>query len=68
LRRCKKAVAAGAESQMPPSDMFYGDRSGSVKDPAGNMWWIATHKEVLTTEEIQKRANVFFTEKAKQKC
>jgi PhnB protein len=61
----QKAVAAGGESQMPPADMFYGDRSGSLKDPAGNMWWIATHKEELSTEEIQQRAAKFFGEKAK---
>jgi PhnB protein len=47
-------------------DMFYGDRSACVKDPAGNHWWIATHKEILSPEEIQQRAGKFFGEKAKQ--
>ncbi|HTQ39338.1 MAG TPA: VOC family protein [Pirellulales bacterium] len=62
----RQAVAAGGESQTEPTDMFYGDRTASVKDPVGNMWWIATHKEVLTTQEIQQRAAKFFAEKAKQ--
>ena len=44
--------------------MFYGDRSGSVRDVAGNTWWIATHKEELTTEEIQERATEFFKKMA----
>ena len=47
--------------------MFYGDRTGSVKDVADNIWWIATHKEILSTAEIQQRALKFFNEKAKQK-
>ncbi len=39
-----------------PSDQFYGDRAGAVKDAAGNNWWIATHKEDLSGEEIAERA------------
>jgi PhnB protein len=56
----KRAVVAGGVSAMEPADMFYGDRSGSVKDVAGNTWWIATHKEELTTAETQERATAFF--------
>jgi PhnB protein len=63
----KKALAAGAQSQTEPTDMFYGDRTACVKDTGDNMWWIATHKEVLSTSEIQKRATAFFSEKAKPK-
>ena len=44
----KQAVAAGGEVVHEPMDMFYGDRTGAVKDPGGNMWWIATHKEELS--------------------
>jgi PhnB protein len=51
-----RAVKAGAESLMEPTDQFYGDRNGGVKDPAGNCWWIGTHKEDLSAEEIAKRA------------
>ena len=56
----QKAVKAGGKSVMEPTDMFYGDRCGAVKDPAGNTWSIATHKEDLTTDELAKRAEVFF--------
>jgi len=52
----KQAVAAGATSIMEPADQFYGDRNGGVKDNFGNTWWIATHIEDLTPEEISKRA------------
>jgi uncharacterized glyoxalase superfamily protein PhnB len=41
---CQKAVAAGATLIDEPRDQEYGERSGSVKDPAGNIWYIATHK------------------------
>jgi len=41
---CEKALAAGATLIDEPRDQEYGERSGSVKDPAGNIWYIATHK------------------------
>lgn len=52
----KRALAAGATSLMEPSDQFYGDRNAGVKDPCGNMWWIATHKEDVSPEELTRRA------------
>jgi len=52
----KQAVAAGAKLVRPVQDQFYGDRSGSVADPYGHVWHVATHKEDLTMEEIGKRA------------
>ena len=52
----KHALQAGAVSTMEPMDQFYGDRSAGVKDPSGNQWWIATHKEDLSPEELAKRA------------
>ena len=52
----KKAVAAGAKVLRPVKDQFYGDRSGTLTDPFGHVWTIATHKEDLTEEELQKRA------------
>jgi len=52
----KQAVAAGAKLVRPVQDQFYGDRSGSVADPFGHMWHVATHKEDLSMEEIEKRA------------
>jgi PhnB protein len=51
-----QAVAAGAKAQKPVEDKFYGDRSGSVEDPFGYTWYLSTHKEDLTMEEIYKRA------------
>ncbi|MBI4596011.1 MAG: VOC family protein [Candidatus Tectomicrobia bacterium] len=51
-----RAVAAGAKVEMPVTDMFWGDRFGSVKDPFGHSWSFATHKEDVPTEELAKRA------------
>jgi PhnB protein len=48
-----KAVAAGCTVTMPLDDAFWGDRYGSVKDPFGHSWSIATHKVDLSPEEIQ---------------
>ncbi|MGN7760520.1 VOC family protein [Paenibacillus sp. 22594] len=50
-----QAIAAGATSVNPMADQFYGDRSGSVKDPFGHYWMISTTIEVVDPEEIQKR-------------
>jgi uncharacterized glyoxalase superfamily protein PhnB len=52
----QRALQAGATSLTEPADQFYGDRSAGVKDPAGNQWWIATHKEDVPPEEMVKRA------------
>jgi PhnB protein len=52
----QQAVDAGAKVTRPVQDQFYGDRSGTVVDPFGHVWTIATHKEDLTPEEIGKRA------------
>ena len=51
-----RAVAAGAKLVQPVADMFYGDRAGTIEDPFGHIWYIATHKEDLSPEEIKKRA------------
>ena len=51
-----RAVRAGAQVRMPPADMFWGDRFGSVSDPNGNTWSIATHVEDVPPEEMPKRA------------
>jgi uncharacterized glyoxalase superfamily protein PhnB len=52
-----QAVAAGATVRMPLQDMFWGDRYGQIVDPFGHCWAIGTHKEDLSPEEIDKRAN-----------
>ena len=51
-----KAVAAGAKVTRPVADQFYGDRTGGVEDPFGHMWYIATHKEDISPEEMARRA------------
>ena len=51
----ERAVAAGAKLTRPVKDQFYGDRSGGVEDPFGHHWYIATHKEDLSPEEIKRR-------------
>ena len=54
-----RAVSAGAKALRPVQDQFYGDRSGTVEDPFGNVWTISTHKEDLAPEELQKRSEAF---------
>lgn len=51
-----RAVAAGATVKEPLQDKFYGDRNGSVTDPFGHIWHIATHKEDVPMEEMERRA------------
>ncbi len=51
----KSAVAAGATVKRDLADQFYGDRSGTVVDPFGNVWTISTHKEDVSKEELAKR-------------
>ena len=51
----RQAVKAGGTSLMEPANQFYGDRSGGVQDPTGNKWWIATHVEDVSAEEIARR-------------
>ena len=59
------AVAAGAEAQMPVQEMFWGDRVGTVQDPFGYSWSLATHTRDLTPEEIRQGAQAFFAQKKK---
>jgi uncharacterized glyoxalase superfamily protein PhnB len=49
------AIAAGARSLREPADQFYGDRAAGVVDDAGNQWWIATHVEDVSREEMERR-------------
>jgi PhnB protein len=50
-----RAVAAGAKIVRPIQDQFYGDRSGTIIDPFGHTWTVATHTEDVPPEEIQRR-------------
>jgi uncharacterized glyoxalase superfamily protein PhnB len=52
----KRAVQAGGSVVAEPSNQFYGDRSGGVKEPSGNTIWIATHVEDVPPAELQRRA------------
>lgn len=61
----QKALDAGAKELMPLDDMFYGDRVGQVVDPFGYIWMIATHKEDLSYEEMQRRGDEAFAPQAK---
>ena len=51
-----QAVKEGAKGDMPPQDMFWGDRYGKVTDPFGHQWSLATHIEDVAPQEMQKRA------------
>ena len=62
----KKATAAGGTVVMPIGDMFWGDRAGTIKDPFGYTWMIATHKQDLTNDQIQKGAEAFFAQMGKK--
>ncbi len=59
----QKAIRAGAASLSEPADQFYGDRNAGVKDPAGNLWWIATHKEDVAPEEMSRRAQAAMSQR-----
>jgi PhnB protein len=51
----ERAVAAGAKMLSPLKDEFYGDRMGKLEDPFGHIWAIATHKEDVSPEEMERR-------------
>jgi PhnB protein len=50
-----RAIAAGATEVNRPDDQFHGDRAGSLRDPFGHRWMLATHIEDLSEEELQRR-------------
>jgi uncharacterized glyoxalase superfamily protein PhnB len=56
----KRALKAGGISVMEPADMGTGERYGGVKDPSGNIWWVATHIEDVSQEEAIRRSKTFF--------
>jgi PhnB protein len=59
-----QAIAAGATPQQPIENKFYGDRSGSVIDPFGHIWHLATHIEDVPPDELKRRADAFMKEMA----
>jgi PhnB protein len=54
----QRSLEAGATSLREPEDQFYGDRTAGFQDEFGNQWWLATRIEDLSSEEIQRRAEV----------
>jgi uncharacterized glyoxalase superfamily protein PhnB len=60
------ALGAGAEVRMPVQEMFWGDRAGTLQDPFGYSWTLATHSKDLTPAEIQQGAQAFFCQAAKK--
>ena len=61
-----RATAAGCKIEMPIADQFWGDRYGVLSDKFGNRWGIATHKEDVSEEEMQKRATAAIAAMAKK--
>ena len=62
--RFRQALAAGAREKRAVADQFYGDRSGSFEDPFGHLWHLSTHKEDLSPDEINRRAEKLFGKKS----
>lgn len=51
-----RALTAGAQLTRPVADQFYGDRNGGLTDPFGHVWFVATHKEDVPADELERRA------------
>lgn len=63
----KTAVDAGGKEEMAVDDMFWGDRMGSLIDPFGHHWMIATHKEDVAPDEMKRRMEEFYKQMACEK-
>lgn len=57
-----QAISAGAVEIRPVIDQFYGDRAGTLKDPYGHVWTIATHKEELSEHALNERMQAYFNQ------
>jgi PhnB protein len=55
-----RAIAKGAEEVRPVANHFYGDRSGTFRDPSGHLWSVSTHVEDVTPEELDRRTQEMF--------
>lgn len=60
----QQALAAGATTQRPVQNQFYGDRSGTLKDPFGHVWTIGTHVEDVPPDELRRRAETFMQQQS----
>lgn len=59
-----RALAAGAKEVRPVKDQFYGDRSGTLEDPFGHLWHVATHVEDVPPDELERRAKAAMGQQA----
>ena len=59
----KQAIAAGGKELRPLQDQFYGDRTGTLADPFGHVWTIATHIEDVSQEELERRVKALHQQK-----
>ncbi|HEV2867022.1 MAG TPA: VOC family protein [Allosphingosinicella sp.] len=59
-----QALAAGAKEERPPADQFWGDRIGTLLDPFGHRWTLATHIEDVSEDEMQRRMAAAFQQPA----
>ena len=62
MRLSGEPLKQAREARMPVQDMFWGDRAGTVQDPFGYSWTLATHIKDLTPQEIQQGAQAFFAQ------
>ncbi len=65
-KTAKQALAAGATLKKPVEDQFYGDRSGTVADPFGHVWYISTHIEDMSDDEMQRRSEAMMKKHAEK--
>jgi PhnB protein len=63
-----RAVGAGGQELRPVTDQFYGDRTGTLKDPFGHVWSLATHKEDVGKEDLGRRAESAMKEMCGEKA
>jgi PhnB protein len=61
----RRGLAAGAVSLQEPADQFYGDRTAGVKDRFGNQWFIGTHLEKISEEEMTRRSQDYMAKQGK---
>lgn len=59
-----RALKAGARQEQPVTDQFYGDRCGSLVDPFGHRWTLATHKQDFNPDQLQQRFHEFMAQMA----
>jgi PhnB protein len=61
----QRGLAAGATSLQEPADQFYGDRTAGVRDRFGNQWFIGTHLEAMSEDEMKRRNQEYQAKRAK---